>query len=90
MIDRWNARVIPLGLSKRQAEETGLPRECEPVPVSVSLQLIRTWVDDKLFDGEVIAYTPKAVLVRLELPGWTGPQDVWVWANAVERKQPKR
>ena len=90
MLDRWNAKSIPLGLAKRQAERTGLPRMCEPVPVTVSLQMIRTWVDDQVLDGEVIAYTSKAVLVRMELPGWTEPQEVWVWANAVERKSPKR
>lgn len=91
MIDRWNAKSIPLGLAKRQAERTGSPRMCdEPVPVTVSLQMIRTWVDDALLDGEVIAYTPRAVLVRVKIPGWEEPQDVWVWANAVQRKAPKR
>jgi len=90
MLDRWRTTPIPLGLTKRQREMTGNPTLCDPVPVSVSLQVTYTWVDDQLVDGEVIAYTPRAVLVRMSLPGWTEPQEVWVWANAVQRKAPKR
>lgn len=88
MLDRWRTTPIPLGLTRRQTEQSGLPRHCDPVPVTVSLQVTHTWVDDKTVDGEVIAYTPKAVLVRMQLPGWTEPQEIWVWANAVERKTP--
>jgi len=91
MLDRWRTTPVPLGLTRRQTERSGLPRVCdEPVPVSVSLQVTYTWVDDQTVDGEVIAFTPKAVLVRMQLPGWTEPQEIWVWANAVERKTPRR
>jgi len=90
MLDRWRTTPIPLGLTKRQVELTGHPRFLEPTAVRASLQVTYTWVDDLQVDGEVIAYTPKAVLVRLALPGWPEPPEIWLWANAVERKEPRR
>lgn len=36
-------------------------------------------------EGEVIAWTPRAVLVRAILAPGKQPQNVWVWASAVKR-----
>jgi len=86
---QWARRPTPIHIPDSVLRQTGKEHECAPVPVRALVPVRYAYEDLLEVEGEVVAWTPRAVLVRAVLiPGHT-PQHVWVWANAVTRTQPQ-
>lgn len=79
-------RPTPTQLPDAVLETTGRRREAQlPAKVTAHIPVSYAYTDTLTVDGEVVAWTDKAVLVRAVLTPGTEPQHVWVWANAVKR-----
>lgn len=87
LIRRLDRKPQPVDLPVEVVERTGARRDAfDPVPVRAVIPVTYQYTDVLEVDGEVIAWTKKAVLVRAVLEPGAAPRDVWVWANAVTRK----
>jgi hypothetical protein len=71
----------PRSLTPEQLHQSSLTTAREPVRVNAWI----IWEDgvEELVVGHVIAWTPKAVLVRFGVP--PHQHETWVWAGAVSR-----
>lgn len=85
---QWVRKPTPMDIPDSVLRQTGRERECEPVPVRAFVPVHYAYDDLLEVEGEVVAWTDSAVLVRAVLIPGHAPQHVWVWANAVQRKLP--
>lgn len=58
----------------------------DPVPVDALIPVTYQYSDVLQVQGEVVAWTPRAVLVKAVLQPGHSPSFIWVWANAVKRR----
>lgn len=85
MVERWERAPHPAGLPIETAEATGQRREGPPVRVRAAIPVYYHYTDTIFADAEVIAWTDRAVLVRVVIPPSTAERKIWLWANAVRR-----
>ena len=87
LLDRWDRKPTAVQIPDAVLEQTGKERDCSSSPVAVRAMIpVKYSYEDMLeVDGEVVAWTDRAVLVRAVLIEGHAPQHVWVWANAVKR-----
>lgn len=86
-IRRMDRKPSPLSLPEEIIATTGDRKDADGgVPVHAVIPVSYAYTDVLAVEGEVIAWTKSAVLVRAVLEPGTEPRDVWVWANAVRRK----
>jgi hypothetical protein len=77
----------PISLTTREIRSTG-PRTDAPQPVPV-LAVVRyrvSFEEPRTVEGEAIAWSHGAVLVKYQEPDGHGDRYVWVYANAVRRR----
>lgn len=87
LIRRMDRKPQPIDLPVEVLEQTGPRKDAfDPVPVRAVIPVTYQYTDVVQVEGEAIAWTGKAVLVRAVLEEGTAPREVWVWANAVTRK----
>lgn len=80
-------RPQPIGLSETEIRSGGRRQDArEPVHVAVWIPHQVTYSDPQLVEGEAIAWTRTAVLVRWKTPYSVHPHHTWVWASAVTKR----
>ncbi|MHA6695604.1 hypothetical protein [Homoserinimonas sp. A520] len=86
-IEAVTVRAKPISLSDAELDLEHHPprRAAQPIPVRAWVRFPENAIQP---DAEAIAWTDKAVQVR-----WTGHANevytAWVWASAVERREPR-
>ena len=85
MIQRWEREPKPMSLPSDAVELTGKRREGNGTRVRALVPMETRYVETIDVEGEVIAWTPRAILVRAVLTPGKAPEEVWVWASAVHR-----
>ena len=86
MIERWEREPTHVSLPQGTVDRTGRRRRGEPVPVRALIPMETRYVESLEVEGEAIAWTDRAVLVRAVVQPGRKPVDVWVWASAVQRR----
>jgi hypothetical protein len=82
-IERWPQ---PIGLTDTELRGGGIRQDArDPVPVAAWIPHRVTYSDPQLVQGEAIAWTRTAVLVRRKTPQSVHPHHTWVWASAVTK-----
>jgi len=85
MIARWEREPSPVSLPQTTVDQTGTRHDGDGTRVRALIPMETRYVESIDVEGEVIAWTPRAVLVRAVLAPGKAPQNVWVWASAVKR-----
>ncbi len=88
MIARWEREPRHVSLPQSTVDMTGERHEGDGTRVRALIPMETRYVEHISVDGEVLAWTPRAVLVRAVLKAGHAPSDVWVWASAVKRIEP--
>lgn len=86
MIERWEKEPHHVSLPSTTVDRTGARRRGEPVPVRALIPMETRYVESLEVEGEAIAWTDRAVLVRAVVKPGSNPVEVWVWASAVQRR----
>lgn len=85
--DSLRRRPQPYGLSEAELQHSGIRRDAPaPIPVTAWIPHQVHYEDPQLVDGEVIAWTDHATLVRWTPREGVGPHHTWIYADAVTRK----
>lgn len=80
-------RPQPIGLTIDQVRGTGRRHEArEPVPVTAWVPHRVVYDEAQMIEGEAIAWTEGAVLIRWTPAHSTQPSHAWVYAAAVRRR----
>lgn len=78
----------PVSLTTGEVRRTGPRAEArEPVPVIASIRYRVVYEEPRTVEGEAVAWTKGAVLVKYPDPMTRQDRFVWVYANAVTRRQ---
>lgn len=86
LIDKLDRDPQPMNLPYEVVQASGRRREAKtPVRVRALVPMQIAYTEMRAIDGEVIAWTDKAVLVRYAPGQGAQARTVWVWANAVTR-----
>ena len=64
MIERWEREPTHVSLPQGTVDRTGRRRRGEPVPVRALIPMETRYVESLEVEGEAIAWTDRAVLVR--------------------------
>ncbi|WP_157006174.1 hypothetical protein [Agromyces laixinhei] len=77
----------PVGLTTAEIRRTGPRAEArEPIPITASVRYRVIYEEPRTVEGEAVAWTRGAVLVKYHDPTTRHDQFVWVYANAVVRR----
>ncbi|GAA4374902.1 hypothetical protein GCM10023152_18180 [Agromyces bauzanensis] len=77
----------PVSLTTAEVRRTGHGAEArEPIPVNASVRYRFVYEEPRTVEGEAMAWTRGAVLVKYLDPVTNQDQFVWVYANAVTRR----
>lgn len=77
----------PVSLTTAEVRRTGSHAEAaEPVPVIASVRYRVVYEEPRTVEGEAVAWTRGAVLVKYPDPMTRQDRFVWVYANAVTRR----
>ena len=78
---------VPVSLTTAEVRSTGHRTEAtEPIPVNASIRYRFAYEEPRTVEGQAMAWTPGAVLVKYRDPATNQDQFVWVYANAVTRR----
>lgn len=81
-----DTRGTPVGLSQEELTTTGRRVEArEPIQVDAWIRHRVVYEKPRLVQGEAIAWTDGAVLVRWRCEGHD--RFTWLWASAVQRRE---
>lgn len=86
MIERWEREPEHVSLPQATVDRTGRRRKGEPVPVKALIPMETRYIESLEVEGEAIAWTDRAVLVRAVVKPGHRAVEVWVWASAVQRR----
>lgn len=80
-------RGTPVSLTTTEIRSTGPRKDApDPVPVIATVRYRVSFEEPRTVEGEAIAWSHGAVLVKYQEPNGDGDQYVWVYANAVRRR----
>ena len=86
LVERWQKEAHPIGLPAGLVNQTGRKRTGPPVRVTAAIPVHYSYSDTLMANAEVIEWTDSAVKIRVVMPPFTHPQELWVWASAVQRQ----
>lgn len=86
LVERWQKEPHPISLPTGLVNQTGRKRTGTPVRVTAAIPVHYSYSDTLMASAEVIEWTDSAVKIRVVIPPFTHPQEIWVWASAVKRQ----
>lgn len=83
-IEKWERRPEPISLPQDVVQSTGTIHEGDRTKVRVRVPMLVAYTMTVECEGEVIAWTKKAVQAEVKTPDGRTLR-AWVWGSAVQR-----